>query len=205
MLPTYNPYRGKFAKSQQYYHNGKYVAEEDGIKGDDSKIIMDQALKFIGKQGKAKQPFFTFICFHAPHNPLVLIPEYKKHYPEVKDAKKLVYYTNITAIDAAMGRLRSELRALNIADNTVLWFCSDNGPLMKGPASPGSKGPYRGAKGELYEGGIRVPGLLEWPAVVKKPRIIEDMAVTTDLFPTTLDIVDAELPDRPYDGVSLLP
>ncbi|MDP6723174.1 MAG: sulfatase-like hydrolase/transferase [Pirellulaceae bacterium] len=205
VLPTFNPYQGKFDENHHYYRNGKYVPETDAMKGDDSRIVMDGALEFIRSQAKARKPFFAFICFHAMHNPLVMVPQYQEHYPDVTDRKQLVYYTNVTAIDTAVGRLRTEMRRLKIADNTMLWFTSDNGPLHKQGTGIGSKGPYRGSKGMLYEGGIRVPGLLEWPHVIKQARTVKYMAVTTDIFPTSLDVVGLKLPDRPYDGTSLRP
>ncbi len=207
VLPTYNPYDGKFARDNHYYHNGRYVPESQGITGDDSAIVMDRTLQWIRKcTQQPDKPFFAFVCFHAVHNPLGMIPKYQQLY--AAEGKKGVYYSNLTAIDAAMGRLRNELRALKIADNTMLWFCSDNGPNLKGDLDdsqgPGSKGPFRGSKGNLYEGGVRVPGILEWPAVVRQSRVEQAMVVTTDLFPTILEMIGMPMPARPYDGVSVM-
>ncbi len=205
VLPTLDPYRGKFDKSQHYYHNGRYVPESEGITGDDSKIVMDAAVRFFCARAVAGGPFFAFICFHAVHKPLGLIEDFALPYASVEDKNRRIYYSNITAIDAAMGSLRSRLRELGIAENSLLLFCSDNGPNLKGEegAGPGSKGPFRGRKGQLYEGGILVPGLLEWPAVVGEGRVVDTPVITSDLFPTFLELASVELPDRPYDGVSI--
>ena len=109
-------------------------------------------------------------------------------------------------MDEQVGRLRARLRELGIADNTMLWFCSDNGPEGKSGKAPGSAGHLRGRKRSRYEGGVRVPGILEWPAHVKGGRKTEFPAVTSDYLPTVLDALDIEYPDsRPLDGISLLP
>jgi arylsulfatase A-like enzyme len=207
VLPTFDPYLGKFDITQHYYHNGCYVSEDEGIRGDDSRIVMDAALGFIQDRANDKKPFFAFICFHAVHYPLGLIPEYSEPYTDITDKTTKNYYSNITAIDAAVGRLRGALRESNLSENTLLWFCSDNGPNLKGDneAGPGSKGPYRGCKGQLYEGGIRVPGLLEWPGGISQPRVIDTPVVTSDFFPTFVDLAGGKLPARPYDGISLVP
>ena len=105
-------------------------------------------------------------------------------------------------MDAALGKMRSGLRKLGIADNTVLWYCSDNGSLPKG-----SSGGLRARKGSLYEGGIRVPAVLEWPARVKANRITDINANTSDIYPTLLELADVALPkNQPrLDGISLAP
>ncbi len=120
--------------------------------------------------------------------------------------KEQHYYGCITALDEQVGRLRRELRDLGIADDTMLWFCSDNGPEGQARQAPGSAGPFRGRKRDLWEGGIRVPGMLEWPAAVKGPRAVSMPCVTTDYLPTVLDYLGLA-PDasRPIDGISLRP
>jgi len=117
------------------------------------------------------------------------------------------YYACITAMDEQVGRLRAELDRLGVSDNTMVWYCSDNGPARQGsPRHVGSNGGLSGHKLSLQEGGIRVPGLLVWPARIDKPRTVSAPCVTSDYFPTILDALDIPLPaDREYDGVSLLP
>ena len=106
-----------------------------------------------------------------------------------------------------MGRLRAELKQLGVDQNTMLWFCSDNGPARQGsPRHVGSAGDLSGYKLSINEGGVRVPGLLVWPDGTDGPRTIDAPAITTDYFPTILDALDIPLPtDRDYDGMSLLP
>jgi arylsulfatase A-like enzyme len=113
------------------YHNGKQVSPRAG---DTSNVLMDVALKWIGKQAAARKPFLAVIWFPSPHAPHIAAREcaapYAKH-----GTKKVDYYGELAGVDHAMGRLRQALRDLNIADDTMLWFCSDNGA-----ASPGSTG-----------------------------------------------------------------
>jgi len=189
-----------------YRHNGKKVAGP--LRGDDSRIIMDKAIPFIRSAVKEKKPFFAVIWFHTPHLPIVAAEKHRKLYPGRKDKEKH-YWGALTAMDEQVGRLRATLRELEVAHDTMLWFTSDNGPEGKkeGPGAPGSTGGLRGRKRSLFEGGVRVPGLLEWPARVAKARQSDVTCATQDYFPTVLAALGIESPDpsRPMDGVSLLP
>lgn len=189
-----------------YRHNGKKVAGP--LRGDDSRIIMDKAIPFIRSAVKEKKPFFAVIWFHTPHLPIVAAEKHRKLYPGRKDKEKH-YWGALTAMDEQVGRLRATLRELEVAHDTMLWFTSDNGPEGKkeGPGAPGTTGGLRGRKRSLFEGGVRVPGLLEWPARVAKARQSDVTCATQDYFPTVLAALGIESPDpsRPMDGVSLLP
>lgn len=189
-----------------YWYNGRNV--EEALTGDDSRIIMDKTLPFIENAVEQDRPFFAVVWFHAPHAPVVGGPEYRAMYAE-HDEDAQHYYACITALDEQVGRLRTRLKELGADQNTMIWFCSDNGPEGNPAARRrhrGSAGPYRGRKRSLYEGGIRVPGLLVWPEKVKEPRVIDIPCVTSDYLPTVLDVVAIPMPtDRPYDGISLLP
>jgi len=100
-----------------------------------------------------------------------------------------------------MGQLRDGLRALNAADNTLLWYNSDNGAIAEG-----STGGLRGRKGQLYEGGLRVPCLIEWPARIRSPRTSSFPAGTVDIYPTVLELAGAKPKHQPpLDGQSLVP
>lgn len=206
-VPTWNPMihpeNGK--PYGTHYWTGPEQRATENLQGDDSRIIMDRAIPFIQKSAKEKNPFFTIIWFHTPHLPVVAGPEYLKLYPKAK-GKAQHYFGCITAMDEQIGRLRKELRTLGVAENTLLWFASDNGPEGKAGRAPGSAGPLRGRKRDLYEGGIRVPGLLEWPKKIKGGRHTSIPACTSDYVPTVLDLLKLKLKkDLPLDGVSLLP
>lgn len=187
-----------------HYWNEKGEVVRDNLDGDDSRVIMDRAVPFIEKATKDGKPFFTVIWFHAPHLPVVAGPEYAAMYSRY-DTYKRNYYGCVTAMDEQVGRLRETLQQAGVAENTMLWFGSDNGALAPGRA-PGSVGHFRGGKRSLYEGGVRVSGILEWPARVKAGTQTEFPAVTSDYLPTILDELKVEYTgQRPLDGISLLP
>ena len=183
---------------------GKTVTEN--TRGDDSRVIMDRALPFIQGAVKEEKPFLAVIWFHTPHSPVVGGPKYREMYADQPEPAQH-YYACITAMDEQVGRLRTELKRLGVDGNTMIWFCSDNGPARQGsPRHVGSPGGLSGYKLSIREGGIRVPGLLVWPDKVKKSRVVSAPCVTSDYFPTILDALDIPLPkDRVYDGISILP
>ncbi len=189
------------------YWDGPDSHVTENLEGDDSRVIMDRAIPFLRKAVADGKPFFAVIWFHAPHLPVVAGPRHAKMY-EKYDVFKRNYYGCITALDEQIGRLRAELEKLGVNDKTLLWFSSDNGPEGKAQSAPGSAGAFRGRKRSLYEGGVRVPGLLVWPGGVEKAMVVKMPCSTSDYFPTVMNILGYELPEaktRPYDGVSLLP
>ena len=188
------------------YFTGPGEKVTENMEGDDSRVIMDRALPFIRDSVAAEKPFFTVIWFHTPHSPVVGGDKYRAMYPD-QTVSEQHYYATITAMDEQMGRLRAELKELGVDQNTMLWFCSDNGPARQNsPRHVGSAGHLSGYKLSINEGGVRVPGLLVWPNGTDGPRTIDAPAITTDYFPTILDALDIPLStDRDYDGTSLLP
>jgi arylsulfatase A-like enzyme len=210
-VPTWDPMK----KPESNAPYGTYYWKEDGTKatenldGDDSRIIMDRVIPFVRKAAKSKQPFLTVVWFHTPHLPVIAGAKYRKMYSQYSEDEQH-YYGCITAMDEQMGRLRNQLRDMGVADNTMVWFCSDNGPEGKDGKrgrTRGSAGSMRGRKRSLFEGGVRVPALLEWPARIKGSRVTEVPCCTSDYFPTVLDAFSVKMkgPPKPIDGVSLLP
>jgi len=207
-VPTWDPM--KEPGTEEFY--GTYYWKEDGtyvppespeLAGDDSRIIMDQAIPFIRNAVKKGKNFLAVIWFHTPHLPTVAGDAYKAMYSQYSD-KEQGYYGCVTAMDEQVGRLRKELRDLGIAENTMLWFTSDNGPAG---CYPGSAGPLRGCKASLWEGGVREPGILEWPAKIKTPRVVDMPCSTSDYFPTVMEVLGFKMKGQPepIDGISLLP
>jgi arylsulfatase A-like enzyme len=159
---------------------------------------------FVREAAAADAPFFAVVWFHTPHLPLLAGPEHLALYPD-DEGKRRHYLGAVTAMDQQIGRLRAELRALGLERDTMLFFCSDNGPEGKA-GDPGTTGGLRGRKRSLYEGGIRVPAVWEWPGNVPAGTTTNFAAVTSDYLPTVLDVLGiAPAPDVPLDGVSLRP
>ncbi|TWU32334.1 sulfatase family protein [Novipirellula artificiosorum] len=227
VIVTHDPYAklGKGGIKACYWHNGRNIPLDEGqndpsLRGDDAAIVMTKAVDFIREQAAAEKPFLALVWFHNVHTPLGKNTELMKQYADC-DPKEQVYFSNITAVDTQVGVLRAELRELGVADSTMVWFTSDNGPNLKGKKDVklaaaqggkfaytplGSSGAFRGWKRDCYEGGLRMPGILEWPAGITRPFATEFAAVTSDYFPTALDAAGIPLPtDRQYDGISLLP
>ena len=207
-VPTYNPMKkpGQDAPYGTHYWKEDGTRETENFEGDDSRIIMDRVVPFIRKAVSAGTPFLAVVWFHTPHLPVLAGPKHRSMY-EGKAGAHPNYHGCITAMDEQMGRLRKELRDLGVAENTMLWFCADNGPEGRKGSAPGSAGPLRGRKRDLFEGGIRVPGILEWPARIKGPRAVGVPCCTSDYFPTVLDALGFRMKGQPepIDGVSLLP
>jgi arylsulfatase A-like enzyme len=172
------------------------------FKGDGSDIAMDEALKFIRKQAGAGKPFFTVVWFGNPHVPHEALPADKALYAALPE-KDQNYYGELNGIDRNVGKLRAALRELKVADNTLVWYTSDNG----GANGPKSTGKLRGSKGTLWEGGLRVPGLVEWPARIPKPFASDMPCSTLDIYQTVLAATGAkaEKQIQPLDGINLLP
>lgn len=171
------------------------------FKGDSSEIIVGEALKFLAEQAKAKKPSFSVLWYGTPHSPWMGLEKDLKLFQQL-EKKSQHHYAELVAMDRSIGTLRKGLREIGIADDTLLWFCSDNGGLPG--FKPDTVGGLRGYKGSLYEGGLRVPGILEWPAKVK-PAVTSFPAGTVDIFPTIADIVGLPATTllQPVDGLSL--
>ncbi len=194
------PWKGGFP----YVHNG--VEAKENLSGDDSRVIMDRVIPFI--EANQSKPFFAAVWFHAPHEPVVAGEEFKKLYPKAGTARKN-YYGCITAMDQQIGRLRTRLRELRIERNTVVFFCSDNGP-SDGLAKKGvaSAGPFKGHKHTMYEGGLLVPACAEWPGVISSGTETDVRCSTVDYLPTIAAIIGdpfVEKTSRPIDGIDLMP
>ena len=189
-----------------YVHNGKSVT--DNMDGDDSRVIMDRVIPFI--ESNKSKPFFAAVWFHAPHEPVLAGEEYKKPYAEAGlDDGKQNLYGCITAMDDQIGRLRDKLRELSIEKNTIIFFCSDNGPAdsltKKGVASAG---PFKGHKHQMYEGGLLVPACVEWPGTIEGGKSTSVRCSTVDFYPTISRLVgnkSSKKDQRPIDGIDLMP
>ena len=181
-----------------FFDTDPYLSNKGKVKqykGDSSEIVIEHTIDFLKKHKDTGKPMFAVAWYSSPHVPHAEKP---KSNPDMyKGVKGEPYFSEITALDETLGTLRKALREMKIADNTIVWYCSDNGGLMK--ESSGG----RAKKGSIYEGGLRVPSIIEWPDKIK-PSESNIPSSTSDMMPTLLAMagVKAELP-HPIDGESL--
>ena len=183
------------------YWKGDNQKETTNLKGENSRVIMDRVIPFIQNSIKKEKPFFSTIWFHTPHLPVVSDSLHRSKYSSM-DLDKQLYYGSISAMDEQIGKLWETLKSSSIEEETIIFFCSDNGPELK---TPGSANIFRGRKRSLYEGGVRVPAFVIWKNNIVGGKRIDFPAVTSDYMPTILDVLNIDYPSkRPLDGLSLL-
>jgi arylsulfatase A-like enzyme len=173
------------------------------LKGGSSEVIVNEALKYMLMIKEKDEPFFVAIWYGSPHNPWKASDEDKKSFKALNQEAQN-HYGELVDMDRSIGALRKGLQDIGIAENTLVWFNSDNGGLKN--FGPETVGGLRGFKSQVYEGGLRVPCVIEWPAVIKTARTTEFPAVTMDIFPTIAEIVGLRKSDMidPIDGISLM-
>lgn len=205
----------------------------DGPRGEHlTKRLTDESLRIL-EQFK-DEPFLLYLSFYTVHTPLQaprkLVAKYQakaaglpdNDKPEfareeqvlpIKRARRVrirqkhpTYAAMVETMDTSVGRVLAKLKELGLDDNTIVCFTADNGGLSTSEGSPTSNLPLRGGKGWLYEGGIREPFLIKWPGVVKAGSVCETPVISTDFYPTILEIAGIpRTPDQHRDGVSLVP
>jgi arylsulfatase A-like enzyme len=190
--------------------------------GESSQIVIEETIRFLSKAKQDGKPALAVVWFGSPHEPYSGLAEDLALYEDLPDeyAQQQVRltsnetgrpterplhevlqerYAEITAMDRSIGQLRQWLSDNDLGSNTLLWYCGDNGTPGDGIVTS----PFRGQKGNLYEGGIRVPGVILWPQRITASRASSMNTVTSDMLPTICELVGATMPDRPMDGISL--
>ncbi len=177
-------------------HRGKAVE----MKGESSIVTANAAIDWMKTRAGGKNPFLAVVWFGSPHGPHRAIERDRALYDDQPKPRQH-FYGEVTGMDRAFGKLRDALGELGIRENTILWYTSDNGALPR----VGSTGGFRGNKGKVYEGGLLVPAILEWPARVRKPSVTGVRCNTCDIYPTLLEIAGASPKAQPrLDGISLV-
>lgn len=155
-----------------------------------------RAVRFIDEHGD--EPFFLYLAHSLPHVPL-------GRPLAMADRSETPYGAVIAEIDASLGRILAALDERGLRERTLVIFTSDNGPWLNYGDHAGSAGPLREGKGTSWEGGSRVPCIARWPGRIPPGRVCDRLAATIDLLPTIAELCGAPLPERPIDGVSLVP
>ncbi|MCX7818882.1 MAG: sulfatase [Kiritimatiellae bacterium] len=178
--------------------NQEPVKETDYL----TRALGREATAFIERH--AARPFFLYLAFNAPHTPLEAPPDVEARFASIADPKRRTYAAMVSVMDEQIGRVLDALRRTGTESNTLVMFLSDNG----GPphANASSNGILRGAKGTVYEGGIRVPFVLSFPGRLPAGAVYEEPVICLDLPVTMAVLAGAAMPaDRPIDGVNLMP
>jgi len=168
-------------------------------------LFADKALEWISS---GKQPWFCYLALNAPHVPLQIGDEWAKPYLEAGLPERLAkFYGMITHLDAALGRMLTELAERGILQKTIVVFLGDNGTALGGSPQPGEfNGGLRGTKGSPYQGGVRIPAVFSWPGHFAEGQTIRTLASLYDVLPTLAQACQLDLRDFPTpDGRSLLP
>lgn len=191
-----------------FVRNGKKVGP---LQGFSSQIIVDEAMEWLNQRDKSK-PFLLMVWLHSPHEPIATAGSFVEPYLATAETpQQAEYFGNVSQLDHEVGRLLESLDKRGLRDDSLVYFSSDNGPetlhRYKGSErSYGSPSPLRGMKLHMYEGGIRVPGIVRWPGHISPAQTSNQPVVSYDLLPTFCTLAGIDSPtDRPLDGANLAP
>ncbi|MQA02421.1 MAG: sulfatase-like hydrolase/transferase [Streptosporangiales bacterium] len=196
--PVHDLWRG----GEEVYRDGRYLTE----------LIGDHTVDFVRACTSDDRPFLLYVPFNAPHYPMHAPQLYKDRFPDLPPERQIMT-AMISAMDDAVGRVLAELDRQHVRDDTMCLFMSDNGPSrevrnwLDGSQQPyygGSAGTLKGHKFSLFEGGIRVPGIVSWPGRIPAGQVVSEPAAAIDLYPTFLNAAGIEPPDGHVDGVDIM-
>jgi arylsulfatase A-like enzyme len=184
-------YRTWIMRDHQPEKTDEYLTDE----------FSNEAVKFIEKN--QKDPFFLYLAYNAPHGPLQATQKYLDRFDHIKNKKRKTYAAMVSAVDDGVGRILERLESLDIIENTMIFFLSDNGGPE--PKNGSNNGPLKEGKSSIYEGGNRVPFAMQWTAEIE-PMVYEYPISSLDILPTIAALTHAPLAtDRPLDGVNIIP
>lgn len=184
-------YRTWIMKNHGHVKTKKYLTDE----------FSDEALRFVEKY--KDEPFFLYLAYNAPHAPLQATEKYLSRFENIEDPKRKTYAAMVSAVDDGVGMLLNKLEELNLEENTLIFFLSDNGGPEQHNGS--DNGVLREGKGSVYEGGFRVPFAMQWKGKIT-PGIYEKSVSSLDIFATISSLSGSPTnPEKPLDGVNLIP
>ena len=179
------------------YRNGQPIEELDNL----TDAITREGVDFIKWCGD-ERPFFLYLSYNAVHSPLQGEDSYMERFASIEDVQRRIFAAMLAHLDDGVGRVLDMVKEQGIWENTMIVFLSDNGGPTRELTS--SNLPLRGEKGNLFEGGIRVPFLLQFPAMIDGGAVYEKPIISLDLFPTSLRLADLKAGNQ-LDGVDLIP
>lgn len=187
------------------WYRTKLIENRNTVKTDDylTDELSDAAVRYINSQAENDQHFMLYLAYNAPHTPMQATEKYLSRFPDIKDKKRKTYAAMVSAVDDGVGRVLNALKAAGIDENTIVVFLSDNGGAHNNASD---NGPLRGLKGDLFEGGVRVPFAMRWKGVIPEGQSYTNAVSSLDIMATIVAqnkiAISAE---RPLDGVDLIP
>ena len=212
---THNNAAPNHRNPRNFVRNGKPVGELEGYS---SSIVVSELMTWLDKRHKSDQAFASFLTFHEPHSPIASPPDLVEYYLKHQTIPgQAEYWANVGQIDRAMGQLMEGLKKRQLDENTLIIFTSDNGPedwmrysgVWNAHGTPGTAEngiALRGMKLDVFEGGIRVSGLMRWPQGIKANRVVKEPIGAVDILPTLCEVAEVNIhQDLHLDGMSLRP
>lgn len=188
----YDCYRTKLLRNYQRVDENEYLTD----------AFSREAVSYIEKN--KDHPFFIYLAYNAPHGPLQATEKYLGRFAQMKEGKRKTYAAMVSALDDGVGRVLDKLNELKLTDNTIVVFLSDNGGPEQHNGS--DNGLLRGGKGQVFEGGIRVPFAIQWPAEIQAGSVYNQPVISLDIFATMIAQTKIPvIPKHQLDGVNLLP
>lgn len=160
-----------------------------------------EACDFIGRH--RSQPFFLYLAYSAVHSPMQGTDEYMKKFAHIEDIQRRIFAAMLAHFDDSVGKVLAELRKSGVEENTLVVFLGDNGGPTEELTS--SNAPLRGGKGDLWDGGIRVPFIVSWKNHIPAGRIVDASVASIDATATALELANAGPSQKQLDGINLMP
>ena len=210
-MATQNNAKPSHENPVNYVRNGEPVGKIDGYS---CQIAADELITWMTTHTKSHsdQPFFVYLPFHEPHEPVASPPELVQQYESVAiHPDQAQYYANVHNVDLAVGKVVNALEELGVRENTLIVFTSDNGPetlnrYRSANRSWGITAHLRGMKLHTHDGGFHVAGIFNWPQEIKPDQVTDVVGSALDLLPTACSLAGAALPqNRTLDGTNLAP
>lgn len=183
-----------FRNGQEVYYPGRFFPD----------LMIEEARRFL--EANRSRPFFLYFAFNMPHYPYQAEPKWLEHYKDLPYPRNL-YAAFVSTLDDRVGALLKTVDELGLRQQTIIVFQSDNGHSteIRAHGGGGNAGPYRGAKFSLFEGGIRLPGMISWPGHLPEGAVRDQVAHACDWMPTVAELCGVKLLDADIDGKSLVP
>jgi arylsulfatase A-like enzyme len=198
-----DPLHDLWEDDEEVWLNGEYLTD----------VITRRAVEYIRRAAESDEPFFLYVPYNAPHYPMHAPPKYVDRFPHLSPDRRIMA-AMLSAVDDGVGAIMDELERQGILNDTCIFFQSDNGPSretrnwLDGREDPyygGSAGKLKGHKFSLYDGGVRSPAIMSWPAGIPGGRVVSAPAAAMDIFPTFIKAAGGDPADYELDGVDVMP